>query len=248
MNTLHKYYLQIADNALILSHRLSENCSKGPFLEEDLATTNVALDFIGLAESVYEEIAKQRGNFIGDDFAYRRNENEYVNAQLVEQENGDFAQLMTRQFFMDVFHYHFFSALTASKDAFLVALAHKSLKEVKYHVKRSSEWMIRFGRGTSVSRSKALNAIHFLFGYTTDLFQDSAVDIEMRENGVGVDLAAVQALWLKHVLEILDEANLELPEKYTIYSGGKRGIHSEGFGYLLAEMQFLTNKYQDAIW
>ena len=138
MKTVHDYYLQIADNALILSHRLSENCSKGPFLEEDLATTNVALDFIGLAESVYEEIAKQRGNFKADDLAYRRNENEYRNVLLAEKENGDFAHLMTRQFFMDVFNYHFFSALTENKDAFLVALAHKSLKEVKDHVKRSS--------------------------------------------------------------------------------------------------------------
>ena len=248
MNTVHNYYLQIADNALILSHRLSENCSKGPFLEEDLATTNVALDFIGLAESVYEEIAKQRGNFKGDDFAYRRNENEYRNVLLAEKENGDFAQLMTRQFLMDVFNYHFFSALTESKDAFLVALAHKSLKEVKYHVKRSSEWMIRFGKGTALSKEKATNALNELWGYTTELFENSAVDTEMLERGIGVDLALIHEAWLAQVQAVLTTATLEIPAKFTVFRGGKNGIHTEAFGYLLSEMQFLTNKYHDAVW
>lgn len=248
MNAVHNYYLQIADNALILSHRLSENCSKGPFLEEDLATTNVALDFIGLAESVYEEIAKQRGNFIGDDFAYRRSENEYRNVLLVEKENGDFAQLMTRQFFMDVFNYHFFSALTESKDEFLVALAHKSLKEVKYHVKRSSEWMIRFGKGTKVSKEKATDAINELWGYTQELFEFSVVDSEMLERGIGVDLNLAHDAWLAQVQAIFSAATLEIPAKFSIFSGGKKGVHTELFGYLLAEMQFLTNKYHEAVW
>lgn len=248
MNTVHNYYLQIADNALILSHRLSENCSKGPFLEEDLATTNVALDFIGMAESIYEEIAKQRGNFVGDDFAYRRNENEYRNVLLVEKENGDFAHLMTRQFLMDVFNYHFFSALTESKDDFLVAIAHKSLKEVKYHLKRSSEWMIRFGKGTELSKEKATSALQELWGYTNELFENSAVDMEMLEKGVGVDLSLIHEAWLAQVQAVLTTATLEIPTKFTTFSGGKKGVHTESFGYLLAEMQFLTNKYHDAVW
>ncbi len=153
MKTTLNYYLQIADNALILSHRLAENTSKGPFLEEDLATTNVALDLIGLAESVLNEAAKLEGlGQTGDDLAYRREESEFMNCLLVEQPNRDFAHIVTRQFFMDTFNYHYFIALTESKDTFLSAIAFKSIKEVTYHLRRSSEWMIRLGTGTDESK------------------------------------------------------------------------------------------------
>ena len=155
---------------------------------------------------------------------------------------------MTRQFLMDVFNYHFFSALTESKDDFLVAIAHKSLKEVKYHLKRSSEWMIRFGKGTELSKEKATSALQELWGYTNELFENSAVDMEMVEKGVGVDLSLIHEAWLAQVQSVLTTATLDSPTKFTVFSGGKKGVHTESFGYLLAEMQFLTNKYHDAVW
>ena len=177
METKLKYYLQIADNALILSHRLSENCSKGPFLEEDLATTNVALDLIGCAEAIYEETARQEGKGkIGDDFAYRRKENEFLNVIIVEQPNEDFAHLMVRQFFMDSFHFYFFTDLMNSQDDFLKGLAHKTIKEVTYHLKRSSEWIIRLGKGTHESKQRTqVRLINFGNIHTNSLLKTKLI-------------------------------------------------------------------------
>lgn len=249
MEARSKFYLEIADNALILSHRLSENCSCGPFLEEDLANTNVALDLIGLAESVYEELAKieDKGQ-VGDDIAYRREAWEYYNTLLVEQPNDDFAHLMVRQFFTDVYHLHFFEALTSSKDEFLAGLAHKSLKEVKYHVKRSSEWIIRFGQGTAVSKEKGQIAIANLRPFTFDLFEETEAATEMKHIGFGVDFKDLQTQWEIHVLDIFTKAGFVVPETKNHQVGGKRGVHSEKLGYILTEMQYLPSKYQDARW
>jgi ring-1,2-phenylacetyl-CoA epoxidase subunit PaaC len=245
-----KFYLEIADNALILSHRLSENCSKGPFLEEDLATTNVALDLIGLAESVYEEVARlESKGQKGDDLAYKREAWEYYNSLLVEQPNTDFAYLMVRQFFTDVYHFYFFDALSASKDEFLAALATKSLKEIKYHLKRSSEWMIRFGLGTKVSKEKGQKAIDELFPFTWDLFSETNEAKEMKHIGFGVDLDKVYTLWLDNVKDIFHKAGFVLPDNTSNKQvGGKDGLHSEKLGYILTEMQYLPAKYQDAVW
>ena len=228
---------------------MSENCSRGPFLEEDLANTNVALDLIGLAESVYEELAKiENKGQIGDDIAYRREAWEYYNTLLVEQPNDDFAHLMVRQFFVDVYHLHFFEALTTSKDDFLSALAHKSLKEVKYHVKRSSEWMIRFGQGTAVSKEKGQTAINSLRPFTFDLFDETEAALEMKNNGFGVDLKVLLSQWEEQVVDIFKKAGFVLPETTNRQVGGKRGLHSEKLGYILTEMQYLPSKYQDARW
>lgn len=247
MKEQSKLFLEIADNAMILSHRLAENSSKGPFLEEDLACSNVALDLIGLAEAVYNEIAKlENDGRSGDDVAFRRSENEYVNCQLVEQPNTDFAVLMVRQFFMDVYHYKLFTILSESNDSFLKAIAMKSLKEVTYHLKRSSEWMLRFGNGTETSNEKAQNAINLLWRFTDELFSSEADYTEL--NRVGLNLEELKKQWENKVNEILYLAHLKKPENIFQLSGGKKGIHSEYMGYLLAEMQFLTNKYPDAKW
>lgn len=249
MEAKYTYYLEIADNAFILSHRLSELCSKGPFLEEDLATTNVALDLIGLAEAIYNETAKNVENFnSGDDVAYRREEHEYLNCLLVEQENDDFAFVMVRQFFMDAYNYYFFSELTSSKDEFLKAIANKSLKEVTYHLKRSSEWMIRFGNGTPTSSTKAQQAINSLWKYTDELFKESNSSTCMSSLGIAADLNKVRDGWNQKISEILFLSELKKPaDPYFLY-GGKNGIHSEKMGYILNDIQFLTNKYPDAVW
>lgn len=249
MEAKQKYYLQIADNALILSHRLSEYSSKGPFLEEDLANTNVALDLIGIAESIYVEAAKLEGRGrTADDLVYRREEFEFFNSQLVEQENTDFAFIMVRQFLTDAFQLYFFLELLKSKDEFLSAVAHKSIKEITYHLRRSSEWMIRLGDGTKEANTKTQHALNTLWKYSMDFFKENEVDQEMHKSGVGVDLQKVKALWLQKVHEIMYIAQLSIPENdFQIY-GGKNGFHSEHLGFILTEMQFLPNKYPDAKW
>lgn len=249
MESKLKYYLQIADNALILSHRLGEYSSHGPFLEEDLANTNVALDLIGIAESILEETGRQEGlGRTGDDLAYRRSEHEFLNCLLVEQPNTDFAFIMVRQFFTDAFHFYFFSELTKSNDEFLSAVGYKSLKEVTYHLRRSSEWMIRLGDGTAEANAKTTHAIQTLWKFTHEFFIENEVDLEMKNAGIGVDLKVVQSNWIQKIREIFYMSKLSIPENNYQYTGGKNGVHTEHLGYILAEMQFLPSKYPDAIW
>lgn len=249
METKLKYYLQIADNALILSHRLGEMVSRGPYLEEDIANTNVALDLIGLAESVYEAAAKLEGKGrSGDDLVYRRAEHEYFNVNLAEQPNKDFSYILVRQFLMDAFHVYFFTELTKSKDEFLSAVAYKSLKEVTYHLRRSSEWMIRLGDGTADAKERTKLAISNLWKFKFELFQENESDITMRERGEGVDLKNVEKMWRQKVREIFYMAQLELPEGEFIVGQGKSCNHTEYLGKILAEMQFLPTQYPDAIW
>ena len=249
MDAKIKYYLEIADNANILSHRLAENCSRGPFLEEDLAGTNVALDLIGFAESIYEEAAKLKGDgSCGDDVAYKRSEWEYYNTLLAEQPNTDFAYIMVRQFFLDNFNYYFLSGLAHSEDKFLSEVAAKSLKEVTYHLRRSSEWMIRFGNGTIVSRKKAQQAINDLYTLTGELFIPSEADKALRADKISVDLKEVESKWTQKVKELMFLSNLKLPETTVFQTGGKEGRHSEYLGHMLCEMQYLPGKYPDAKW
>jgi ring-1,2-phenylacetyl-CoA epoxidase subunit PaaC len=249
MNFKLKYYLQIADNALIISHRLGENVSQGPYLEEDIANTNVALDLIGMAESIYQEAAilENKGR-TGDDLVYRRGENKYYNLNLVEQPNKDFSYILVRQFLMDAFHVYFLTELTKSKDAFLAAVAIKSLKEVTYHLRRSSEWMIRLGDGTAEAAEKTKIAIQNLWKFKFEMFSENDADIAMKESGEGVDLKFVEKLWTQKVREIFFIAQLAIPEGEFIVGQGKAGNHTEYLGKILSEMQFLPTHYPDAVW
>lgn len=244
-----KYYLEIADNAFILSHRLAENSSHGPYLEEDLAVTNTALDLIGMAESIYNEAAKMTDEYpTGDDLAYRRSEDEYRNCLLVEQPNVDFAHIMVRQFFMDTFNYYFLVEAVNCNDAFLNAVANKSLKEVTYHIKRSSEWIIRFGQGTEESSKRAQAAINKLWRYTDELFVPSEASLALLKSNESVDLEKVKTNWVQKVNEIFYMAELRKPENNFQLYGGKTGTHSEYMGFILGDIQFLTNKYPEATW
>jgi ring-1,2-phenylacetyl-CoA epoxidase subunit PaaC len=249
METKQTYYLQIADNALILSHRLSEYSSHGPYLEEDLATTNVALDLIGIAESVYIETARisDKGQS-ADDIVYRRGESEYLNCLLVEQPNTDFAYIMVRQFFTDAFHFYFFTELVNSSDPFLVELGIKSIKEIAYHLRRSSEWMVRLGDGTEEAHQKTQDAINNLWRFTGEFFEENETDKEMRLTNAGADLFLVYKNWLAKINEIFYMSNLKIPDNKFQLSGGKNGRHTEHMGFILTEMQFLPSKYPDAIW
>jgi ring-1,2-phenylacetyl-CoA epoxidase subunit PaaC len=249
METKQTYYLQIADNALILSHRLSEYSSHGPYLEEDLATTNVALDLIGIAESVYIETARisDEGKS-ADDLVYRRGEFEYLNCLLVEQPNTDFAYIMVRQFFTDAFHFYFFTELVNSSDPFMAELGIKSIKEIAYHLRRSSEWMVRLGDGTEEAHQKTQDAINSLWRFTGEFFEENETDKEMRLTNAGADLFLVYKNWLAKINEIFYMSNLKVPDNKFQLSGGKNGRHTEHMGFILTEMQFLPSKYPDAIW
>ena len=249
MDTRTNYYLQIADNALILSHRLSEYSSCGPYLEEDLATTNVALDLIGIAESIYTEVARLKGNGVNaDQLVYKREEKAFYNCLLVEQPNTDFAFIMVRQFFTDAFHFYFFTELVNSKDPFLSELGIKSIKEIAYHLRRSSEWMIRLGDGTVEANRKTQHAINSLWRYTSEFFHENEADREMKLIGMGADLELIHKNWLVKINEIMFMPNLELPENKFQLLGGKSGQHSEHMGFILAAMQYLPTRYPDAIW
>jgi ring-1,2-phenylacetyl-CoA epoxidase subunit PaaC len=249
MENLITYALRIADNSLILSHRLSEYCSHGPYLEEDLAITNVGLDHLGLAESVLDYVGTldSKGRS-ADDFAFKRAENEYLNCQLVEQPNTDFAYIMVRQFFMDVFNKLYFTELLNSKNEFFTGLAEKSLKEIRYHERRSTEWIMRLGLGTEESSARVQKALEDLWLYTDELFDMDAVDTDMSSSGIGCDLKKIQTAWTAKVEGILSESNLVKPEFDFLVTEGKKGLHSEHMGHLLGDMQYLNNKYPTATW
>jgi ring-1,2-phenylacetyl-CoA epoxidase subunit PaaC len=170
-SNLYKFCLRLADTSFILSYRLGEYVSHAPFLEEDLSITNVGLDLIGQAESLFKYAAEIKGGGItDDDIAYKREESEYLNFHLVEYPNEDFAFITVRQFFMDVYNYYLFTALKNSSDPTIAAVAAKSIKEVNYHLKRSRKWMLRLGDGTEVSHNKIQYAVNELWKYTDELF------------------------------------------------------------------------------
>lgn len=244
-----KYTLSIADNALILGQRLSEWCGHGPVLEQDMALTNIALDFMGQARSLFQYAAEVEGKGRSeDDLAFLRDVWDFRNLLLLEQPNKDFAYTICRQFLFDAYNYYFFKALKNSKDEQLAAIAEKSLKEVTYHLRWSSEWMIRLGDGTEVSHNKIQKALNDLWAYTGELMIPDEVDERMIEAGIGVDLKTIQPLWTEKVESILQEATLTKPEDAWMQSGGKQGRHTEHLGFLLAEMQYLQRAYPGQEW
>lgn len=247
--SLFKYILRLADNSLILGHRLAENCSHGPYLEEDISITNTSLDLLGQAEELLIYAAEVEGiGRTADDLAYKRPEIEFYNVQLTEQPNCEFAHMMARQFFMDVFNYYLYSALKESTDNTIAAISAKSLKEVTYHLRRSSEWMIRLGDGTAISKSKIQVAIDNLWRFTSELFEMDEVDEELISEGIAVDLNKVKGLWNERVDAILKRANLTRPVDGYNATGSRKGYHTEYLGYILTEMQYLPRAYPTAEW
>lgn len=249
MNALTTYTLRIADDSLILGHRLSEWCGHGPILEEDIALTNIALDLIGQATSLLEYAGKtENAGRSADDLAFLRYERDYKNALLVEQPNGDYAQTIVRQWLFDTFRMFFFDALTHSKDEQLAAIAEKSLKETKYHCKHSSEWVIRMGDGTEESHARAQKALDLLWRYADELFFMDETDSELIAQGIAVDLNAIKSKWTERIQHVVHEATLTLPSNNWVQHGGRVGRHSEHLGYLLAEMQYMQRAYPGMEW
>lgn len=246
---LSDFLLRMADTSLVLGHRLSEWCGHGPILEQDIALSNLALDLIGQARNWYQLAAAQLG--LGqseDDLAYLRDAGEYRNVLLVELPNGDFGQTVLRQFFFDAYHYHYLQALTESGDENVANIAIKSLKEATYHLKWSSEWVIRLGDGTEESHRRMENALNELWEFTGELTTPNATDQLLSIMGLIPDLSLIRPLWEQQVQTVLTEATLEIPKRTWMQKGGKNGVHTEHLGYLLAEMQFLQRAYPNCEW
>jgi len=248
MTNLLLYTLRIADSSLILGQRMSEWCSKGPTLEEDIALSNISLDMFGQANGFYEYAAKLDGKKSADYFAFHRNEREFFNHQIVELENGHFGKTIVRNFLHDTFNFLFYTKLSESTDEILAALAAKSLKEVKYHLRHSSNWLIRLGDGTEESNHKVQVSLEEIWQYTAELFEMDEVDNELFRSGIGVDNKALKAQWDEIVNNTLNKAKLKRPTDTYMATGGKKGMHTEHLGFLLAEMQFMQRSYPDAKW
>jgi ring-1,2-phenylacetyl-CoA epoxidase subunit PaaC len=246
---LFEYLLRLGDNGLILGHRLSEWCGHAPALEEDLALSNVALDLIGQTQLWLGLAGEVEGaGRDADRLAYLRDAGDFRNVLLVEQPNGDFAQTMARQFYFDAWHYLLLRELANSGEARVADIAAKSLKEVTYHLERSRDWVIRLGDGTQESHRRMQDGIDELWPYTGELFEGDEVDRAMIERGIGPDPASLREPWLDLMRRTAEEATLTLPQPGWAQRGGKKGIHTEHLGYVLAELQFLQRAYPNATW
>jgi ring-1,2-phenylacetyl-CoA epoxidase subunit PaaC len=246
---LFKYTLRLGDTNLILGQRISEWTGHGPFLEEDLALTNIALDITGAAKSLLEYAATIEGkDRTADHLAYFRNDRYYFNAQITELPNGDYAKTIVRQAIIDCFDFYFYQELAKSKDETLSGIAQKSIKEVTYHLRHTSSWVERFGDGTEESHNKVQTAINELWQYTGELFEMNEVDEILIAEGIAVDLNNVKTKWEKHMAELLEKSTLTIPENVFMQTGSRKGIHTEHLAFILAEMQALPRMYPDAKW
>lgn len=252
MNTqeaTYKYALRLGDSSLILGHRLSELCSKGPILEEDLALTNISLDMIGRTQALLKYAAElEMLDKTEDDLAYRRSENHYYNYLITEQPNGDFAHTIARQLYISVFEFLFYTELEKSKDTTLAAIASKTLKEIKYHMQHSVEWTIRLGDGTAESHKRMQKAINDLWMYTGEFFEMDHLDTFLLHQHIAVDTIPLKIKWQEYIKTALAEATLIMPIDSYMQTGSKKGIHSENLGHILSEMQYLQRAYPDAKW
>jgi len=247
MNSLLKYVLRISDTSLITGQRISEWCSKGPTLEEDIALSNIALDLFGQANGFLEYASKIDKNKTADDFAFKRNEREFFNFKLAEQPNGHFGNTIVKLFMLSAYNSIFYSELSKSNDETIAALSAKSLKEVKYHLKYSKSWMIRLGDGTNESNFKVQESLNSLWQFTGEFFESDEVDNEMNSNGTGI-ITSIKERWNIIINNTLKDSKLIRPIEGYMQTGSKKGIHTEHLGHLLSEMQYLQRAYPDAKW
>jgi len=243
------FALRHADNALVLGNRVSEWCGVGPYLEEDIALTNLALDLIGQARLLYSFAGEVENQGRDEDaLAYLRDQGEFRNVLLVEQPNGDFAQTIVRHLLFSAYAHPLYEELRQSANATLAAIAAKAEKEMAYHVRHAGEWVVRLGDGTEQSRARAQAALDELWTYTGELFERDATEERLIAEGVSPDLATIEARWRETVEGIVSQATLSLPEGEYMQQGGRQGRHSEHLGHMLAEMQILQRTYPGAAW
>lgn len=249
MSSLYNYVLNLADNTLILGQRLSEWCGVGPYLEEDLALTNTALDIIGQSQMLLELACEIKGsNKTPDDLAFLRDSIDFRNVILVEQPNGDYAQTMLRQYFMDVYHVYLYKSLSNSSNEKLAAIAAKSLKEVTYHLERSELWMKRMALGTKESFNRLQAALNKLWHYHHELFESNETMQQLVDEGIAADPRGLKQNWESDVRKLFAMTSLEIPQSGWKATGGLQGHHSEYLGKMLCEMQFLQRAYPNCEW
>jgi ring-1,2-phenylacetyl-CoA epoxidase subunit PaaC len=243
------YILRRADDALVLGHRLSEWCGRAPMMEEEMALANMGLDLIGQARALYTYAGEVEAQGHDEDaLAYRRDERTYRNLLLVEQDNGDFARTMLRQFLYAAYADRYWRSMTASRDATLAAIAAKAEKEMAYHLRHSAEWMIRLGDGTAESRARLERALATLWPFTGELFETDTIDREVIADGIGVDPDSLRDTWTATIADILARATLTVPADGFMQKGGRNGRHSEHLGHLLTELQYLQRTIPGAAW
>jgi ring-1,2-phenylacetyl-CoA epoxidase subunit PaaC len=251
-NALFEFLLRLGDDRLVLGHRLSEWCGHGPILEEDIAISNVALDLLGQATMFLRLAGQVEGKGRDEDaLAYFREAVEFRNCQLAELPKGDFGFTIARQFLFDVYAVVTLDALSRGTNADVAAIAAKSLKEAKYHVRHSGEWMLKLGDGTEESHRRVQRALDDLWRFTPELFSTDAIDRAMLEAGVAPDLGALQAQWESLVRDVVDRATLTLPHdvpRAKNARGGRDGWHTESLGHMLAEMQIVARSHPGASW
>lgn len=246
---LFEYCLRLGDSSLILSHRLSEWSGHGPVLEEDLAMTNIALDLVGQARTLLTYAGQIEGKGRSeDDLAYFRNDQQFRNALLVEQPNGDFAVTIARQFYYNAFAYLLYTELQKSTDATLAGVAAKSIKETTYHLRHCSEWVIRLGDGTEESHNRMQDGLNRLWMFTEDLFATTEGDQLLIKAGIAADTAPLKAKWEAMLREVIERATLTMPASPYMMKGSRTGKHSEHLSYLLAEMQSLSRSFPGVTW
>ena len=247
-NPVATYALRLGDNGLVLAQRLGAWCGHAPELEIDLALANIGLDLLGQARNFLSYAAELNGSGDEDTLAFGRDERQFNNVLLVEQPNGNFADTIARQFFMDAWHVALFSRLVNSRDAQIAAIAAKGLKEVRYHLRFSRGWLERLGNGTEYSTQLMQQAVNNLWRFTGELFMADELDISLSEQGIAVDPRELAAEWQTTVHTALLDAGLHIPEEAAFRRGGKQGLHSEHLGPMLAEMQYLQRSYPGQQW
>jgi ring-1,2-phenylacetyl-CoA epoxidase subunit PaaC len=243
------YCLRLGDDALVLAQRLSEWSARSPQLEEDVALMNVALDLLGQARNLLTLAGDREGaGRTEDDLAFLRDETDFVNAQVMEVDNGDFGQTMARLLLVSAYHLPLWQALTASTDADLAGIAGKAVKEVAYHLDHARSWVVRLGDGTLESHRRVQAGLDAVWPFASELFETDVLTERLVGRGVAADPAALEPQWRSTVEAALAEATLAVPETTWRPAGGRRGTHTEAFGYLLAEMQHLHRSHPGARW
>ena len=246
---LFNYLLRLGDNALILSYRLGEWSSNAPYLEEDLALTNIALDLTGRADALLRYAGEVEGKGrTQDDLAFKRDERHFYNNLITELPNGDFATTIVRQLLYSTFDLLLYEALTKSSDATIAGIAEKAIKETKYHIRHCTQWMYRLGDGTEESHKRAQTALDELWMFTGELFEMDEVDELLVKAGIAVDMKAIKSIWSERVGETIITSTLKRPADGYMQSGSRKGVHSEYLGFVLSEMQYLPRAYPDAKW
>ena len=249
MNPLFNYTLKLADDTLIFGQRLGELCGQGPYLEEDIALTNIALDYLGQSNNFYKYAAQiQNEGKTEDDLAFLRLEKEYVNCQLSELPNGDYANTLLKVYFFAVYQKHLYTELMKSNDEQIAAIAEKSLKEVKYHYTHASTWIKMFAGGTEESKMRLNTAVENLWEYTGGMFAETPGEEDLAKLEMVPHSKNLHEIWKQTIAKDFQNFGLNIPESAFMQKGSRTGYHTEYFGFILCELQFMQRTYPNCAW